>query len=143
MAYSRILVGIDGSEASLRAFDFAARLAHDQEAVLDVVSVIDLDQLAFIDFHMFTDSQLDSIQKRARTRVIDDFVSRLPDDMPPPELHILRGPVVKTLVRRVEDTEPDVVVVGRHGKNVVERFVEGSVSRKMAQRCAVPVVVVP
>ena len=55
---------------------------------------------------------------------------------------LLHGPVVPTLLRLVEATEPDLVVVGSHGRGGVSRLVRGSVSEALSRRSSSPVLIV-
>lgn len=143
MSIQNILVAVDGSEPSDRAVDLAASLARATLATLEIVTVIDLGQLEFLETHLLTDEQLRIWQARQRKEVLQAAQDRLPDDLPPPTLHMLQGRAAPTLIAHAESVGADLILMGRTGKGALARMVEGSVSRRVAQTSPVPVVLVP
>jgi len=143
MTISRILVAVDGSEPSLHAVDLAALLARSTQASLELVSVLDLGQLEYLQTQLLTDEQLRLWHSGQRRAVLDEAHARLPKDLPPPTLRLLHGRAATTLVERAKETEADLIVIGRTGKGAVARLMVGSVSRKVSLLSDVPVLQVP
>lgn len=138
----RIVVPVDGSEPSMRALDVAARLAKGLGASLEVVSVLDLTQVDVYDSFYLTDTQLEDLQQRIKTDILEDARARAPEGVHV-EVKLLKGRAEKMLDTEVEKPGVVMVVIGRTGKGAFERLVQGSVSRHMAAHCPVPVTVVP
>jgi nucleotide-binding universal stress UspA family protein len=141
MSIHRILVPIDGSAPATAALEHAIFIATATGAALDVVTVVDLGQLNFYDGMYRTPEQVDAIETRVKQDVLDGAVATVADRVPA-TYSVLHGSILPTLLDRVAAAEIDLAVLGRTGKGAVERFFEGSVSRRLATRCPVPVTVV-
>jgi nucleotide-binding universal stress UspA family protein len=141
MGIHRILVPIDGSDPSNAALEHAVTVARATGAALDVVTVVDLGQLDFYDGMYRTPEQVDAVQTRVKQEVLDAAEQRV-GDRAPATYSVLHGPVIRTLLSRVSKAQADLVVLGRTGKGAMEQLFEGSVSRRMAVRCPVPVTLV-
>jgi len=139
----RILVAIDGSEASFRAVDFASHLADRTLAELEVVTVLDLGQLDVYDGFYLTTEQVTAWQERHKAHVLEQAGARAENALELPELTLLRGVVVPTLLQHARATGADLLVVGRTGKGALERVFQGSVSLALNRDATVPVVTVP
>ncbi len=142
MKRRRIVVAIDGSESSWRALDEAARLGAAMSLPLELVTVIDLGQLEFMDTVHLKDGQLEAWQERVRSETLHLAAGRV-DDAVEVTTTLLSGPVVKTLLDHVAPDEVVMLVVGRHGKGALERLFMGSVSTALSHRGDVSVLVVP
>lgn len=138
----RILVPIDGSEPSLRALDTAARLAHSMDKRLDIVTVLDLTQVDVFEGFYMNDEQMRRLMERARTEVLEKAAARLGDDAPKFTTRLLHGKTLKVLMDEAQQPGVALIVMGRTGKGVFERVLEGSVSRGVVAHAPVPVLVV-
>lgn len=58
------------------------------------------------------------------------------------ELKLLEGSAGPAICAAAEDLQPDVVVVGSHGRGWFQRLVIGSISEYVARHCLSPVLVV-
>lgn len=141
MGIHRILVPIDGSPPAVAALEHAITVAGATGAAMDVVTVVDLGQLDFYDGMFHTPEQVDAIQTRVKQDVLDSAVGLVAGRVPA-TFSVLHGPVIRTLLGRVTTADIDLVVLGRTGKGAVEQLFEGSVSRRMAVACPVPVTLV-
>ena len=142
MSFSTILVPVDGSASSHHAVQFAARLAAHLGASLELVTVLDLGQLDFYDGMYRTVEQIEDWQERLREQVLEEAIALLPTGGAPVTTTMLKGPVVKSLLARIVEAQPDLVVMGRTGKGQLERVLYGSVSRRIASLSPVPVTLV-
>lgn len=137
----RIVVGVDGSEASVLALRWAIGEAQLRSATLAVI-------------HAWTDSgtgaglhasafsvDLDSAQAAAHT-VLDDALETA--SVPPEiriERHAVMGPGARVLLDAA--SEADLLVVGTRGRGGVAGLLLGSVSHDCIKQATCPVVVVP
>lgn len=58
------------------------------------------------------------------------------------ELKLLEGSAGPAICAAAEEAEPDVVVVGSHGRGWFQRLVIGSISEYVARHCLSPVLIV-
>lgn len=58
------------------------------------------------------------------------------------ELRLLEGSAGPAICAAAEEMEPDVVVVGSHGRGWFQRLVIGSISEYVARHCMSPVLIV-
>ena len=135
----RIVVGVDGSEASRRALAWALEEAALRGASVEAVhawrvpSLAALSLVPVVDFSHRGREVLD----RAVRDVIDAAADRL---RAVPLSAVLRdGPVQQALCQVAEGA--DLLVVGTRGRGAFEGLVLGSVSQYVAGRAPCPVVV--
>jgi nucleotide-binding universal stress UspA family protein len=60
----------------------------------------------------------------------------------PCQAWLLHGAVVPTLLQLVEETGPELVVVGSHGRGLISRLVLGSIAEALSRRSSSPVLIV-
>lgn len=139
--FSTIAVALDGSEASLRALDFAIKLAKSTGGALELVTVLDVAHLdPDAGFHI-TEEKLGELRGRMSAEVFEPALARIPDTVVATTRE-LDGRAVQALLDHINGTRPSVAVFGRTGKGALQRFLEGSVSRAIVTHAEVPVVVV-
>ena len=143
MSVDRILVPIDGSEASFRAVDFANTLADASLAKVEVVTVLDLGQLDVYDGFYMNQDQLDTWQEQLKTDILEQAKQRSSGALELPELTLLRGSVVPAILAHAREVGAGLIVVGRTGKGAVDRIFNGSVSLSLSRNAPVPVTMVP
>jgi nucleotide-binding universal stress UspA family protein len=135
---NKILVGIDGSEASQKAARFAADLASFYGAKVTLMYVaphsIDTKMSARLTYSasktIDVDHKLDEAEKiMDMKKVAYDTVAELGDAAP--------------LILAQSGKEYDLIVLGKRGMSGLEEFVMGSVSSEVAHKTKVPVLIVP
>jgi nucleotide-binding universal stress UspA family protein len=141
---STIVVGIDGSDASSRALDFAAEEAALRAAALRIVCVWEVPVTAYGDgmIPVVTPEMFDSYQEHAQA-IVDGAVARARAAQPGIEVS---GEVVEGLPAGVlveESEKASLVVVGTRGRGGFKSLLLGSVSGQVVHHAACPVVVVP
>jgi nucleotide-binding universal stress UspA family protein len=136
-----VVVGVDGSEASGVALEFAVEEAVRRKARLRVVSAWVLAMSSPPEMVMAPD-MVEAFQTEAQT-VIDEAVARARELQPdlPCEGVVLEGDAGDLLV--AESRGAAVVVVGRRGHGALQSLILGSVSRRVVDHAACPVIVVP
>jgi nucleotide-binding universal stress UspA family protein len=130
----RIVVGVDGSERSMRALEWAATEAKLRGAVLQVVHVDfarhEAVEALAPDMLTTERSVLEQAVTRAQALEKDIMVSG----------RLCEPPADKALIEMSEGA--DMLVVGSRGLSGLKERVSGSVSNECAHRCRCPVVIV-
>jgi nucleotide-binding universal stress UspA family protein len=134
----KILVAFDDSEASYRAFDFAADLAERFKAKLILLAIVRLPEpTTSLEMGAMLDDAKEHYEKafqelRDRTNPKSiDFVA-----------YVEVGHPAEHLVALAEKEHVDLIVMGRRGRTQVGRFILGSTSERVLRyaHCAVTVV---
>jgi len=137
----RIVIGIDGSAAALRALAWAADEARARKASLEVVHGWELPYLGgFPDPAMFADP---AVFEDAARRTLDAAVDAVDTvGLAHPVEHILTaGGAAAAVLAAAKGA--DLLVVGSRGHGGFTRLLLGSVSQHVAHHASCPVVVVP
>jgi nucleotide-binding universal stress UspA family protein len=138
----KVVVGVDGSEPSLRALRWAARQATWTAAPLEVVTAWTFpDQPAPLDVPVHVEN-LDRLVEEAQVK-LDQIVA---DEVPTQQrkrtnAKVVRGNAVQVLLDEASDAA--LLVVGSSGRGAVQKFLLGSVSERCIRRQPCPVTVVP
>lgn len=141
MKLSRILVPVDASDTSSRALRFAAQLAEEMEAKLDVLHVTyftsetDAQEESWLPEDIAGDVRSDEAATQAMVRRC------LPEDFAY-VYHRRTGMPVEEILQFAEESLPDLIVTGGRGLGVVEGFFAGSVSQELVERAQTAVMVV-
>ena len=138
----RILVGIDGSEASRGAARFAARLARRMNDAVTLACVVPPTPP-----ETRVNGVLDAGRiAREHFAYAEDLLRKTAADMGPEitvHRQVLGGHPAAALEELAQDQDVELVVVGSHGLNPVERALLGSVAGRLIRTCKKPVVVLP
>ncbi|WP_194843453.1 universal stress protein [Paenibacillus sp. B01] len=143
MPYSKILVGYDGSEQSVRALRSAIELASTFKAMLEVVHaynaapVIIGEAVAASPPAGAESMRLEAETVAAEARTIIASATDMPI-----EVMITDGDPGKRVVGLAKERGADLIVVGSHGKGGFKELFTGSVSHYVTQHAPVPVLVV-
>ncbi len=141
----KIMVPVDYSPASAAALIYAANLAKQLGASLDVVHVWETEPHVPADAQIANkDGKLQSLQEvvhQEALRSMAEYLARV--DLGGVELtsSVLSGPVVQNLTQRAEQGI-DLIVIGTHGRSGFQRFLLGSVAEKVARAAPIPVLIV-
>lgn len=142
MTIKTIMVPLDGSEPSLRALDFAAGLAAPLGATIELVTVMDMGQLSFFEGMDASLSRDDSWKQKLQQEIIQPALERIQDGSLNVQAQTLQGAVFRTLLKHITESQTDMVVMGRTGRNAMNRILNGSVSQRLSAACPVPVTMV-
>ena len=138
-----VVVGVDGSEASLAAVAFAFAEASRHRVPLTVVHAWELPTYDLLvvpdDYYPWSIDALGDDERRLASEVLAGFRTVYPDV----EVRtiVARGRAADVLVNAVGDSA--ILVVGTHGRGPVMGAVLGSVSHAVLHRAAGPVAIVP
>lgn len=143
----KILIGVDGSPQSDAAVKSIAARPWPAGSEVRLVAVVELHLVTIPAIWAVPDEHyvnlLHELQGKARDALDRNqawFASTCPDLLVTTE--IINGNAKATLVNEAEHWGADLLVVGSHGHNAVERFLLGSVSLSVMQHapCSVEIV---
>lgn len=138
----RILVPLDGSERATRAMPFAAQIARETGARLELVCVFDLAMLYAPTYAPIPIPQnaIDE-QEEALRAYLNGVASKHELAGLPIDVKVLTGPVAATLLRVVESEQVDLVVLNSHGRGGAARWLLGSVAEHLVHFATVPLLI--
>ncbi len=131
-----ILVAVDFGPTSARAFATAVDLAARLGAPLDIINIcppipIEADAGEDPPYVEAARAELENLAKIARARGLSV------------RTELRSETVVFGLLEAIRELDPQMVVIGSHGRTGVRRALLGSISESLARRSPVPVVIVP
>jgi nucleotide-binding universal stress UspA family protein len=143
MPITNILVPIDGSTYSVKAFNTALDIAKTHDAKINVLTCLEKENLGawYIDKRInkkiisdakkFAKSFLSKLEKTAKSSGIPLFV------------HVIEAKSIsKQIVDFANSKKIDLIVIGSHGQTGFNRFLLGSVSNAVSQSAKCPVLIV-
>lgn len=142
---SKVVVGVDGSPASLRALWLAVEEARHRYVPIHVVHVGGDVGFSPVDGTTTAGSTDEGSAHRSRgLRVVEDALVEIFGGVPadvPIRVTLAAPPIGPALVRAV--SEPDLLIVGRSRRGLARRLLLGSISAYCATHAPCPVVCVP
>jgi nucleotide-binding universal stress UspA family protein len=139
---TRIVVGLDGSDASVAALDWALDYAAVTGAEVEVIHAYQIG-LSWIDGYQPDLPRWEEEATEAARRVIDTAVERALVAHPVENVtrSVVEGSPARTLIERSKDA--DLLVVGSRGRGGLPGLLLGSVSNQCTHHAPCAVVVVP
>ncbi|MDP2025899.1 universal stress protein [Sulfuriferula sp.] len=143
--YKRILVPVDGSDASWTALAHAARLAAERHAELRVIYVVDEGQIGEFEETSNHDALTrvmlqggEQILKRAREEALKLGVEPGSTEL----IHIRSSWVASAIVDDARGWGADLIAMGTHGRRGFSRLFLGSVAEGVVHAAETPVLLV-
>ncbi|PLR95296.1 universal stress protein [Bacillus sp. T33-2] len=137
--YKKILLATDGSEHSKRAAENAINIAKSSPgSKIEVVYVVDPDKVKSDVLKNWNAADLRD-QRKGRMKDVERMAQQSGVSY---EIIILHGEPGPEIVEYANKNHIDIVVIGSRGLNVLQEFVLGSVSHKVAKRANCPVLIV-
>lgn len=137
--FKTIIIGLDGSERSLKALLYAQSLAETYSASLIMVHAYphtsDLHDCEGYD-------NLLARRKGKGERVLDAGAKLLTDAVFPVERDLLEGPAADALISVARTRKADLIIMGTRGMGAVKGLILGSVATKVSHHAPCPVLVV-
>jgi nucleotide-binding universal stress UspA family protein len=137
----RIVVGVDGSEESLHAVTFAARLARETGAGVTVVYLGHI-PAGYSGRPLVGPAELERYYRTVERRVTRRVVRALTPLTVPWDLEVGRGDVAREVRRVARERGADLIVVGTRRQGPLARLLAGSVSSRVVHHADRPVLVV-
>ena len=135
-----IIVGVDGSEHSQLALDWALREASLRHSPLTVISVHPA-LASYWGAAIYPDGLMDMEQAQQEVQVLTEkAVTRLDGPPPPVTVRVTPGSPATELISAAHDA--DLLVVGCRGIGGFARLMLGSVSSQVARHARCPVVII-
>lgn len=146
MTYQRIMIAVDGSEASKLALQEAIRLAQAQKAVLRIIHIVDENYVnsseTHIDYATLWQAYreeglkfLDKISKKLRQAKVSFDCQLI-------ELKPFTGKVAEKIVTESQTWPADLLVLGTHGRRGFNHFILGSVAENIIRIETTPVLLI-
>ena len=139
------LVGVDGSERSMRAAIFAAERAKQMDARLLVVFVIEWSPYTFN-----TAEENDQRKKRfegeiksATEKILEPMLKKISACGVETEGFVRHGNIAKVVIKLAKEHDAKALFIGRLGTSKLKTMLFGSVTSNLVQMSPIPVVVVP
>jgi nucleotide-binding universal stress UspA family protein len=139
--YKTILVAVDGSDASEKAFKRAVDIAKDYDAKLVITHVIDTSLYsATVMVNVPYTEQLETFAKN----LLNEYKEKALESSVEEVLTYLDygSPKVKISKQIADKFDADLIVCGARGHNAMERFLIGSVSEHIIRYAKIDVLVV-
>lgn len=137
--YKNIFLATDGSEHSKRATENAIHLAKcSSDSKLEVIYVVDPDRSKSETLKNWNSADIDD----NRRKHIGEVERIAKDAGISYEITFLTGEPGPEIVKYANKNKADIIVLGSRGLNVLQEFVLGSVSHKVAKRANCPVLIV-
>jgi nucleotide-binding universal stress UspA family protein len=139
LSVHKILVGVDDSEGSRRALQWAADLAADLKAKLVVAHVFE--PLAHLG-ELAPGADLRALRERT-AQTVEEIVCRpLRERGLAYETRVLEGLPAEALADAADLVQADLIVVGARRRGLLKGLVLGSTSRELAQLTPRPVTII-
>jgi nucleotide-binding universal stress UspA family protein len=144
--FQRIVVAIDGSQTSRRAFEAALELAATHGAVLQPFYVVESTPLYF-DVPGYDPSSL-------RTKLVEEGTTLGRDALDAMTARGVKGEVATAEASSLDDVSSlvldaarafnaDLLVMGTHGRKGFQRLILGSVAERCLRQATLPVLLIP
>jgi len=140
--FKQILVPIDGSDCSLHALEVAAAFAKEQQARLNVCTVVDPAKAAAMAFGeaSMAAACLDALDEEGKA-LVEDAAARV-RPIWPADVTVLDGAPVDAIVQYAHESGADLIIIGSHCRSGLPRLFLGSVAEGVIRNAAAPVMVV-
>jgi universal stress protein A len=139
----KILVPVDFSSSSNKAFLYAREMADCWEGDLHLVHVLDTDFLSGA-VHITIEPLDESVakwKKRAEDKLKATYHDKEGSELTG-EIHIREGKPHEEILKLADELEVDMIVIGSHGRQGLERTIFGSVAEKVTRMSKVPTLVI-
>lgn len=140
MAYTKILIAIDGSEFSVTAAKRGLELAHQLNAKSYLVFVVDKTKAIDNPDAGISSREALIVLKKEAEQMLDELARMYNGNEP--EKFMPEGNPREDIIKMAETLEVDLIVLGTHGHTGLRRILVGSVAENIVRHSKIPVMVV-
>jgi nucleotide-binding universal stress UspA family protein len=152
--FKKILYATDLSENSAYAFRYAINSAQQHGAKIHILHVLEEIRSAHL-LPYFDMEKILEIREKGKEEIKGRIQKRLEafcqkEFMKDPECHglvasteVVEGDPAAEILRKADELGVDLVVMGTHGKGLLEHAFLGSVAEKVLHRTKIPVLTIP
>ncbi len=137
----KILVPVDGSENSFRAYERALSIARSTGAQVTAVLVIESPPTVYVESQKLLDQLLKNFREES-AKVLDRYEDAAEKQGMKVETAVMEGDPATNIVAYGEKGGFDMIVMGSRGLGKFTGMVLGSTSRKVLQNAKCPVLIV-
>lgn len=141
MAYTNILIAIDGSDCSMNAVKKGIELAHQLSANVTLLSVVDMTSM--VDnaaVGAIIDKDVETLYEEDADKVIEAAMKKYPYSK---TTKIEEEGIAKEAINSIaEKNKVDLIVMGTHGRTGLKHLFMGSVAEYVIRHSKIPVMVV-
>jgi nucleotide-binding universal stress UspA family protein len=139
----KILVPVDFSTTSNKAFAYARNMVKCWGGELHLLHVLDTDFLTGA-VHITIEPLDESVakwRKRAEDKLASTYKGEDGTELPG-KIHIREGKPSEEILQAAEELGAHMVIIGSHGRMGLERAIFGSVAEKVVKNAPMPVLVI-
>jgi len=137
--YRTILVPTDGSDASAAAVDHAVDLADRYDARIHALYVVDSGSYGVLGES--TPTVVEALREEG-SRAVSTVAETAADAGVEAETAVVEGAVHRSILDYADETDADLIVMGTHGRQGIDRYLLGSVTERIVRSSSVPVLTV-
>lgn len=138
----KILVPLDGSEQSEKAFEFVLEEFPDESIVLlHIIDPVAAGYFAYEGNTIFHSGTVERTEEGV-ANFLENHVEKAEESGVDATSEQITGEPANSIVKYAEENEIDHIVMGSHGRKGASRILLGSVAEKVVRRSPTPVTVV-
>lgn len=141
MDYKNVVIAVDGSKASEKAFNKSVEIAKSSSAKLIITHIVDTRTFATAEAY---DKSLSERAEKYAKDLLNEYVENAKEAGVSAVEPVLKygSPKVAISKEVAPENDADLIVIGATGLNAVERFLIGSVSESVARYAKCDVLIV-
>ncbi|KAA9396141.1 universal stress protein [Haloarcula sp. CBA1130] len=136
--YDTILFPTDGSDAAESVLEYALQIAAEHEATIHILNVADTGRDSVTTIR----GEVIDVLETEGERIVAEAAQYVKDKGVPVVSEVLQGDPHKTIVDYSKQSDIDCIVMPTHGQRGIQRILLGSVTERVINTAAVPVVAV-
>jgi len=143
MLFQNILVPVDLSNQSTRAFKVALDIAKKRNSKITILTCLELDA----SHHLYYEARPSPQQIKKQTKVVKKYFEKLEslaekNNISLKSKILISGSAVNNIVTFAKSQKHDLVVIGSHGRTGFDKLLLGSVANGVSQKTKSPILIV-